>query len=332
MPLRPRSKVLYRGNQAGISAKWGEILIESNAEQPTPTPLCGTDLRVGPLNSRHGTFSDAGDNAIRKAMREPSNQRDELSFRRKRNLSLSSPASADNGPGDVFRRLLETRVANRLRLDLSGRVEETGLRRAGRDQNAIHTAATKFKAKRSTQCGQRRLGRRIDGHPRHRLDRDDRGDIHDLAAAPGKHVREYTLDERQRSLKIGRQHPPPIFIGQACEGPVACPAGIVHQHVDSPESGADRGHRSAPLVRIGHIRANGFDSILSQRRPQLLEFPSGPGYHRHATSGVMKFHSAGPPDSAGAAGDQDDAVLKVEGLQVGSLAARFGGRLQASSV
>ena len=172
------------------------------------------------------------------------------------------------------------------------------------------------------QAGDRALGGGVHGRLGHRGDRPVGGGgvDHDALLAAGQHAGHERLDAVGHAEHVHAEGPRPVVGGRLPDEAAGRPdAGVVAQHVDRPVGGVgglgqrlDRGGRGHVGGHADHVGAAARQVGDGPVEGALLDV----GQHEpHALGGEPL--GQGPPDAAGAAGDDGDLPLQLHQLLLG---------------
>jgi hypothetical protein len=150
-------------------------------------------------------------------------------------------------------------------------VRQPGIDHGGDDAVDEHARARELLAHRLRERDHAGLRGRVRGHVRVALLAGDRGDVDDAPAGPLQHVRHARPRAVEDAVEVHLHDAPPL-VGRVLDERRgrAGDAGVVHEHVDLPESGDDGlGHRLR-RARVRDVELDG-ENVLTLGRGEICD-------------------------------------------------------------
>jgi hypothetical protein len=139
-----------------------------------------------------------------------------------------------------------------------------------------------------------------------RRDAVERGDLHDVPAAPAAEMGQHGAGHVQGAEQVGLELPSQVLVGQLLEGAEEPVPRVVDHHVDAPEGVERPGDGVVGLVRVGDVEAHR-DGLVRVGGLEVRD-PRGLARRRDDPLAALQ-HGLGEraPEAGGGAGDEPHA-------------------------
>ena len=177
------------------------------------------------------------------------------------------------------------------------RVHEAGLDDGDRDPRAVQLVGQAL-----AETGDGELRRPVHGVVRRRQLAEDAGDEDQLTPPSAQHRRQHPVGRVDHPHQVGLDHGPVVGEGDLLEGAVRPPAGVVHQHLDLPQTGLDTLAEAGHRLGVGYVAGQDQRPRAGQAR-RLLQGAGAAPHQRQTGPSRGQGHGQGAADAAAGPGD-----------------------------